>query len=181
MLCFGVYGGVATMELLQCLKDGGARTVVFVGSMGAKKLPIGTIVLPAAVVDRAGIVSLDDPNHSITHADPVAVKTMRLVLKANGIRYEEATIVSVPSVLHGVESILSFVKGRHDVAGVELELSTLYHFAKKLGIRAYALVYVYDNAQHSIIDRPESLEKVRREAYQTIQLVVKDLLRTIAA
>ena len=28
LLCFGVYGAIGTIELLQCLKDGGTKTVV---------------------------------------------------------------------------------------------------------------------------------------------------------
>ena len=61
LLCFGVYGAVATIELLQCLKDGGAKAVIFVGSIGAKTLPVGTIVLPVTVIDRAGIVFAGRP------------------------------------------------------------------------------------------------------------------------
>lgn len=177
LACFGVYGAVETLELLQCLKDGDTEAVIFVGSMYAKSLPIGTIVLPIKVIDRAGIVSLDDPKHEKTPADPAALETLRSVLEVDHIKYEEATIVSVPSVLHGVESILSFVEGRRDVTGVELELSTLFHFGKKLEIKTYALVYVSDNAKADILDRPKSLQ-VRRKAYQTVQRMALEILRS---
>jgi purine-nucleoside phosphorylase len=177
LLCFGVYGAVGTIELLQCLKDGGTKAVVFVGSIGAKSLPVGTIVLPVTVIDRAGIVLLDDTKHTKTSVSPSSLDAFRRILEANHVDFEEATIVSVPSVLHGVESILRFVEGRKDVAGVELELSTFYHFAKKLGMKAYALVYVQDNAKHGIIDRPESLQRIRREAYLSVQRMVLELLR----
>ncbi len=178
LLCFGAYGAAPTIELLRCLEDGGTKDIVFVGSMGAKNLPIGTIVLPVAVIDKAGIVSLDEPENTTIKADPRSLRVLRSVLKANRVEYAEATIVSVPSVLHGVQSIITFVAGRRDVDGVEMELSTLYHFARKFGMRVYPLVYVYDNAKHDIIHQSESVDRARSEAYQTVQRMALEVLRT---
>jgi purine-nucleoside phosphorylase len=178
LLCFGLLGAASTLELLQCLKDGGTKDVVFIGSMGAKSLPIGTIVLPIAMIDKAGIVSLDEPAKSTINANSRSLAVLRRLLRANRVEYVEATIVSVPSVFHGVKSITTFVRERREVDGVEMELSTLFHFASKLGIKAYAIVYVYDNTEHDIMHRSKSVDQARRQAYETTQRIGLEVLLT---
>jgi purine-nucleoside phosphorylase len=178
LLCFGLLGAASTIELLQCLKDGGTKDVVFVGSMGAKSLPIGTIVLPTAVIDKAGIVSLDEPARFTISADSRSLTVLRRLLRANRVQHVEATIVSVPSVFHGMQSITTFVRERPEVDGVEMELSTLYHFASKLGISAYAIVYVYDNMKHDIMHRSKLVDETRRRAFQTTQRIALKVLQT---
>jgi len=177
LLCFGLLGAASTLELLRCLKDGGTKDVVFIGSMGAKSLSIGTIVLPIAVIDKAGVVYLDEPAKSTIKANPRSLALLRRVLRANRVEYVEATIVSVPSVFHGVQSITTFVRERREVDGVEMELSTLFHFASKLGIKTYAIVYVYDNTKHDIMHRSKSVDKARRQAFQTTQRIALEVLQ----
>ena len=61
LVCFNVYGGTTTLELLHLLHDGNVRSAFFVGSMGSDSLDIGEVVVPEEVVDRAGIVLLESP------------------------------------------------------------------------------------------------------------------------
>ena len=62
-----------------------------------------------------------------------------------------------------------------------MELSTLYHFANKLGINAYAIVYVYDNTKHDIMHRSKSVDQARRRAFQTTQRIALEVLQADAS
>lgn len=65
LLVFNVYGAVMTLEVIRLLKDGGVKRVFFIGSLGGKELPVGTLVLPKKVVDKTGFVALDSPNKQV--------------------------------------------------------------------------------------------------------------------
>ncbi|MEM3390082.1 MAG: hypothetical protein QW491_11830 [Thermoproteota archaeon] len=62
LLVFNVYGAAVTLEVIRLLKDGGVKRVFFIGSLGCKELPVGTLVLPTKIVDKTGFVAADIPN-----------------------------------------------------------------------------------------------------------------------
>src|SRR6267143_4101863 len=64
VVIFGVYGAAMMLETVQLLREGGVRSIYMVGSMGARSLPVGTMVVPTSVKDKAGVVTVDDPNAS---------------------------------------------------------------------------------------------------------------------
>jgi hypothetical protein len=65
LLVFNAYGAAMTLEIIRLLKDGGVKKVFFIGSLGGKELPVGTLVLPTKVVDKTGFVAADSPNKRI--------------------------------------------------------------------------------------------------------------------
>jgi len=178
LVLFNVYGAAMMLEVLQLLKDGKAKSVFFIGSIGAKRLAIGQLVVPVEVVDRAGIVILDDNgNHAVAPASD-SLQKLTEALSERRVDYKMAKVMSVPAVLHGIESILSLSKARSDIEGHEMELSTFYHFSKKLGLEAYALVYVSDNPRHSIIDPSLSVRASRQKALREATGIAISVLAT---
>jgi len=176
MVVFNVYGGSMTLELLRLLRDGGVKRVFFVGSLGAKDLPIGSMVLPLKVVDRAGPVLVDDRSSEIVTPDEGSLARLRRALQDLGISHVEGTITSVPCVLHNLPEVKRLVEQDQAVLGVELEMSTFYYYSKKDGLENYALLYVSDNEKHSIISRAKNVREARRNALRSITNVALELL-----
>lgn len=176
MVVFNVYGGSMTLELLRLLRDGGVKRVCFVGSLGAKDLPIGRIVLPSKVIDRAGPVLADDPSSEIITPDEGSLTRLRRALQDLRISHVEGTITSVPCVLHNIPGVKRFVEQDPAILGVELEISTFYYYSKKDGLENYALLYVSDNEKHSIISRAKNVREARRNALRSITNVALELL-----
>lgn len=164
LVCFNVYGAATTLELLHLLKDGEARCVFFIGSMGSNRLEIGTIVLPDRVVDRAGIVSLDTPKNPEVRVNTVSIAGTEAVLRDRKVPFVKGKTASVPSVLHDLKRVKRFLSASKDILGVELELSTFHHFGRKLGLKTYGLLYVWDNPKHDIISGPGEVWKARMNA-----------------
>jgi len=176
LVVFNVYGGAVALEVLHVLKDGGTRAAFFIGSMYSKPLPIGALVIPVLSVDRAGLVRVDDPRRIVVKQDPVSTDEIRQALEANDVPYEQAKIVSVPCVLHDIQHVKKFIEKNGDFAGVELEVSTFCHFSRKLGLRAYALLYVSDNERYGIVSGLENVWKARRAGLRTSSKVALDVL-----
>ena len=163
-ILFGIYGAAMMLETVQCLRDGGVETIEMVGSMGARRLPVGSIVIPTSAVDRAGVVSVDDPEAAPASPDQMMLELTRKELRSRNLPFTEGKILSVPAVLHGIEHLEASLKRADDIVGHEMEASTLLHFARKHGIRAGALLYVSDNDRHSIIAGSSSVVEARRWA-----------------
>jgi len=176
VLAFNVYGGSVTLELLRLLKDGDVKRVFFVGSLGAKDLPIGTIVMPSKVIDRAGPVLVDTHPNEIVRPDNGSLARLRRALQSLGISHVEGTIASVPCVLHNIPKVKKFIEQDSTILGVELETSTFYHYSRKDGFENYALLYVSDNEQHSVISRAKNVREARRNALRSITNVALELL-----
>jgi len=176
LILFNVYGASMMLEVLHHIRDGGVKRVFFIGSMFAKKLPVGTLVLPTEALDKAGIVSIDSPGNTMPQAGRDSLRETSLSLKRHNLLFKEARIVSVPCVIHGIESIHEFVRKRDDIAGVEMELSTYFHFSRKLRLRSYALIYVSDNQRYDVISSARAVREVRRKALKYITKVAQELL-----
>ncbi len=176
LVVFNVYGGATTLEVLHLLSDGAAEVVFFIGSMYAKRLPIGTITIPVEAVDRAGIVLIDDPSLIAVRPEAACLDALREALESERIPYKEVRIASVPSVLHDIRHVREFVEGEEDIEGVEMEVSTFYHFSKRLGLKSYALLYVSDNPEYGIISRADGVRVARKRALQGLTTVTLKIL-----
>jgi purine-nucleoside phosphorylase len=161
---FNIYGASMTLEVLHLLKDGGVTKVFFIGSMFAKQMPIGTLVLPVKVIDRAGIVLVDEPARAAVGQDKSSVRRLEFVLRHFQQTYRKAKIVSVPCVLHTINRVRELVESSADIEGVEMETSTFIHFSKKLGIKSYAALYVSDNKSVDVISGAKTVRIARRKA-----------------
>lgn len=176
LLLFNVYGAAMMLEALQLLNDGGTKSVFFVGSAGAEGLGVGTIVFPTQVIDRAGVVQVDTKGDEVVAPPESESELVEKALIQKGWGFTKAKVVSVPAVMHGIDHITDFVRMGGAAEVHEMELSTFYHFAKKIGLRAYGLVYVSDNQKHSIISGGKNLLSARREAQLRITQVAQVVL-----
>ncbi len=176
LLIFNVYGAAVILETIQLLRDGGAKRVFFIGSLGGKDLPVGTLVLPTRIVDKTGFVSADNPNKQVVEPEEDSLKRLRRVLEDLGQAYVEGTIVSVPCVLHNIDHVKRFVEEEASVIGVEIETSTFLHYSQKEGLESYALLYISDNRKHDIISGAKSVQEARRKSLKTITKVAMKTL-----
>ncbi len=175
LVLFNVYGAAVTLEVLRLLQDGGTREAFFVGSMYARDLPVGTLVLPTKAIDQAGVVALDDPRETGVPASPTALDRLRKALKRANLSYEEREVVSVPSVLHDIGRVNDLLDEKGGT-GVEMEVSTFYYFARKLGLRGYALLYVSDNDTHDVISRADIVRRAKRQGMREATQVAARIL-----
>lgn len=153
------------------LKDGGVKRVFFIGSLGGKELPVGTLVLPTKIVDKTGFVAADSQNKNIVEPEKGSLKKLRRILEDLDQAYVEGTIVSVPCVLHNIGHIKKFVEENAGIVGVELETSTFLHYSRKEGLESYSLLYISDNKKHDIISGAKSVQEARRKSLKTITKV----------
>ncbi len=165
-----------TLELIHLLKDGEAKKVFFIGSMGGKDLPIGTLVVPTEVVDKAGLVMVYDPSKQIIKADRNSLKRLITVLNRLGQDHVEGKIVSVPCALHKISHVKDFIKQDVDVLGVELETSTFTFYSQKEGLENYVLLYVSDNRDYDIISQAKTVKEARKKALKTITHIALETL-----
>lgn len=172
----GTYGAAMMLETVQLLRDGGVRSMYLVGLIGAKQLPVGTVVLPTSMEDMAGVVKIDDPHARFALPSQRMFDLTRKQLEVRRIPYEEGVVASVPAVLHGIDSVIKRVKDKR-VIGQEMEGSTFLHFARKHGIEACALFYVSDNEKHSIIAGERDMVKARRRARLSVASVAVAVLQ----
>ena len=156
------------LEIVQLLKEGNAKKVFFSGSMGGKELPVGTLVLPTRILDKTGFVAIDDPHRQVVQPDETCLQKLRHALESSRTGYVEGEIVSVPCVLHNIESVKTFVEQEKGILGVECETSTYFHYAQKEKLESYALLYVSDNKKHDIISGGKDLWAARRKSLRKI-------------
>ena len=164
LVVLNVYGGSIALEVLHLLKDGGCTRVFFIGSMYAKDLPIGRLVIPTLVIDMAGPPTIDDSHKRVIKLDPIIRLRLQETLEARRMAYAERKIVSVPAVLHGIDHVLKLVAEDESIAGVEMETSTFNHFSSKLGLKGYPLLHVSDNEKYGVISRAKTVWEARRRA-----------------
>jgi len=163
LVVFGIYGAAMMLETVQLLREGGVQSIYMVGSMGARSLPVGTIVVPTAAEDKAGIVALDNPRAKQATPDRLMLNLTLRELRTRHLPFTRGLISSVPAVLHGIQHIEEHVKQAEGIIGHEMEGSTFLHFTKKHGIRAGMLLYVSDNDRHSIIAGAKGIRQARRK------------------
>ena len=176
LILFNVYGASMTLEALHLLKEGGVRKVFFIGSMFAKRIPLGTPVVPIKVVDKAGIVSIDAPKRTTVVPDKSSIKAVKLAFGRLNVRFEEAKIVSVPCVLHGIKPVTRFIEKNEGIEGVEMEASTFLHFTRKLHMSSYAVLYVSDNQRVNVISSAKIVREARGKALRNITNVALHIL-----
>lgn len=178
VIVFGIYGAAMMLETVQLLREGGAKEIFMVGSMYAKSLPVGALVVPTEIEDIAGIVLVDDASAGPARPDEYLTQSVRRELAVRRVPHSEGRISSVPAVLHGIAHVDDRVNGRQDVLGQEMEGSTFLYFTRKHGIKAGALFYVSDNKEHSIISGRKGVVEARRSALRiAARVAVAALLR----
>jgi len=177
LLVFNIYGAAMVFELIQLLKDGGARKVFFIGSLGGKDLPVGTLVLPTKVVDKTGVVAVDNQNKHVVEPQQDYLKRLREALNNLGADYVEGEIVSVPCVLHNIEHIKNFVEQETKVLGVDIETSIFYHYSQKEDFESYALLYISDNKKYDIISDAKNVQEARKKALRKITYIATEVLK----
>ena len=156
------------LEVVQLLKEGNAKKVFFLGSLGGKELPVGTLVLPTRIVDKVGIVAIDNPSKQIVQPDEYRLEEVRRALDSSGEVYVEGEIVSVPCVLHKIEHVSGFVERDDNILGMECETSTYFHYTQKETLESYGLLYVSDNRKHDVITGGKDLRNARRKSLRKI-------------
>jgi purine-nucleoside phosphorylase len=177
LLVFNVYGAALMLETLHLLREGGARKVFFIGSMGSMSCPIGTIVLPETVEDQAGIVLLDDKHSKgLVKVPAHSLAATKQALESLKVTYRMGRIVSVPCVLHEIKAIKKILQSRKDFAGHEMELSTFHYFSNRLGLHAYSLLYVSDSKTHEFTSSAQKVIESRRLARRNISKVALKVL-----
>ena len=177
VVLFGIYGAAMMLETVQLLREGGVESMFMTGSMYAKKLPVGAIVIPTEIEDRAGIVGIDNPSAVHATPDEKMLVAMREELANRKISYTEGRVSSVPAVLHGIQHVDEHIKHSTEIIGQEMEGSTFLHFTRKHGLKAAALFYVSDNDRHSIISGMKGVVEARRAALKATADVAAAVLR----
>jgi purine-nucleoside phosphorylase len=177
LLIFNVYGAAMIIEIVQLLRDGDAKRAFFVGSLGGKDLPVGTIVLPTRIVDKTGSVSADSPNKQIVEPRKDSLDRLKKVLEDLSQAHVEGAIVSVPCVLHNIGHIMKLVEKETSILGVEMETSSFLHYSQKEGLESYALLYVSDNKKFDIISGARNVQEARRRSLVTITKVAMETLK----
>jgi purine-nucleoside phosphorylase len=176
LVVFNVYGASMILEIVEVLKDGNTKKVFFIGGLGGKELPVGTLVLPTRIVDKTGFVTIDNPSKLIVQPDEYRLKRLKDALDNCGEVYVEGEIVSVPCVLHNIEHLRSFVEQEESVLGVECETSTYFHYTQKEKLESYGLLYVSDNKKHDVISGGKNLWNVRRKSLRKITRIATKVM-----
>ncbi len=177
VVVFNVYGAAVILDTLQLLKEGGCEEVFFIGSMYAKNLPVGSLVIPVRVTDMAGPPMVDDPLKRVIKLNQKALLRIKEALEKREVGYVEASIASVPAVLHGMDRLNKRVASDKSLLGVELETSTFIHFSEKLGLKGYPLLHVSDNDKYGLVSNTRTVREARRRALRESTLVALDVLR----
>jgi len=177
LLIFNVYGAAMVLEIIQLLKDGSAKKVFLIGSLGGKDLPVGTLVLPTKIIDKTGFVSVDNLSKQVVEPKEDSLKRLKEVLNNLSEDYVEGEIVSVPCALHNIEHIKNFVEQETSILGVEMETSTFYHYSQKESLENYALLYISDNKKYGLISEAKNVQEARRKSLKTITHVATETLR----
>lgn len=168
LVIFNVYGASITLEILQILKEGGVENVLFIGSMFSKNYDIGEYLLITEVIDRTGLVHVDTNGESNVMVNPVFIDQLSKFYHKQSTNFQKAKIMSVPCVLHGIESIHKELGDDDSLEGVEMELSTFYHFGQKLGLNLYSFLYVSDNPSHHMMTTNLSIRELRTERMENL-------------
>jgi purine-nucleoside phosphorylase len=176
LVVFNVYGASLVLEIVQLLKEGNAKKVFFIGSLGGKELPVGTLVLPTRIVDKTGLVAVDNPDEHVVQPKEYRLKRLRHALDDSGEVYVEGEIVSVPCVLHNIKHIRSFVEKEEGVIGVECETSTYFHYTQKEKLESYGLLYISDNKKNDIIAGGKNLRNARRKSLRKITRIATKVM-----
>ncbi|MCY3411583.1 MAG: hypothetical protein INQ03_08140 [Candidatus Heimdallarchaeota archaeon] len=177
MVIFNIFGGSLTLDMLQLMKKVGVERAIFVGLMYSKYLDVGTQVLVKDVYDRAGIMTLDSDSDLVSQKEE-RIERQRLAYEHMQIPVKYATIVSVPAVFHNIPSVMKFIENDY-IEGLELEMSTFYYFALKIGLEAYAFQVVSDNPQHSLLNREKTLRELRIEGRNLAGRVALKMIETL--
>jgi len=167
LLLFQVYGGSVTADISFVLKDGGVREIIFIGTAFgiSENLKVGDYVIPNGVQALEGLLKvIYDVDYS--YPDPEFRERIERTFTKSNESYLEGKTVSVPCTFaHPDKS-----KYDKDVVGLEMELSSIFHFSKKLGMKCAGILVVSDTKDHGLLDDRTLVDKKWVNAFKVIQL-----------
>lgn len=149
LLLFQIYGAAMMADVVHILADGNVREILFVGAVHSfdNTLDIGSIIVPDQIQALDGLVNGIE-NVEIAYPDTDSFLKVKYFLERNFIQFRVGKTVSIPGV---------FVKPQKesyhtDAIALEMESSSLFHYAKKNNIKAAAIHVVSDNANHHLYE-----------------------------
>lgn len=149
LLIFQAYGAPLVSDLSFILKDGGVREIIFIGTAFgiADYLRVGDYVIPTKVQALEGLLKvLFEVDYS--YPDSELRDKVEQSLITTEERYSTGKTVSVPCTFaHPDKS-----KYDEDVIGLEMELSSILHFSKQLGIQCAGILVISDTKDHGLLD-----------------------------
>lgn len=168
LVVFGIVSAPRVLSMINLLHDGGCRKILFLGWAGARDLDIGSFILPERVRCLDGVVNIANPRVRYSCPDKGFFKKLKGLLDKNKIEYKKGTTVSVPVLLHKISHIEKETK---KYIAEEMELSSLFYFSKKVGIKAAGLLIVSDNEKYDILKWRNRL--MARKRYDALTMAVK--------
>lgn len=174
LIVFNVYGAATMLEIIRLLEDGGVKYIGFIGSAFSKKDPVGQQLLIKTIFDQAGIALLDGVKR-IERQERLVEMQREIFVKEN-VPYSEVNLVSVPAVMHGIDSVNEFI-ARDEVDALEMELSTFFHFTQQSGIDTFAFVYVSDNPTNPVLQTDR--QQIRNDAMKLSSKLLRELIDTL--
>lgn len=166
LLIFQAYGASLISDLSFILKDGGVREIIFIGTAFgiADDLKVGDYIIPNKVQALEGVLKvLFEADYS--YPDPEFGMKIEHSFGAAGERYFHGKTVSVPCTFaHPDKS-----KYDKDVIGLEMELSSILHFSKRLGILCAGVLVISDTKDHGLLDDRTIVDKKWVNGFKVIQ------------
>ncbi len=171
-LMFNVYGPALAVDSLHVLNDGGCRELIFLGYAWCRKgnSRVGDYILPSRTYVLDGFTNILSRKTRWATADNGLWKMLEQRLKSLRQPTHTGVTISVPSVFRRPPEFKELVRRLKAIA-IELELASILHFSKKLGIQAAGLLVVSDTT-HQHLWRGES----RRGRAEALIRLVKQLV-----
>lgn len=161
LLLFQIYGAAMMADVVHILADGNVKEILFVGAVHSFdiSLEIGSVIVPDQIQALDGLVNGIE-KIEITYPDASLFLKVKDFLERNLIPFRVGKTVSIPGVF--VKPEKEFY--HKDIVALEMESSSLFHYAKKNNIKAAAIHVVSDNANHHLYED-------QKKRYDTIYLL----------
>ncbi len=156
-IIFHVYGAPLAIDIIYTLNDGGCKNVIFLGYAYSETLSIGDYFIPTKTYCFDGLTNLLQKNIKYSYPDYNLKERIMLTLKKNDILFKKGHSVSVSSLFHRTKKIRLRV-GK--INALEMELSSIYYFSKKLKIKSAGLLIISDTKEEHLYNG----KKIRSEA-----------------
>jgi len=171
LLAFNIYGSVITAEAVSCVHDKSVKNIIFIGTCGANaEVPIGSYVLPNKVRCYDGLTNLLSPKIKYVYPNKELFRKTKRILDKESPRIE--TTISVPTFFYTDKRIERIAK---KYFAVEIELSSLFYFSKKLNIKSTGILVVSDTPKtFKKMHREDLFEKREKRILHAIRLVVRE-------
>jgi purine-nucleoside phosphorylase len=149
LLLFQIYGAAMMADVVHILADGNVKEILFIGAVHSfdVTLDIGCVIVPDQIQALDGLVNGIE-KIEITYPDADSFSKVKYLLERNLIPFRVGKTVSIPAVFVKPEKEIY----HKDTIALEMESSSLFHYAKKNSIKAAAIHVVSDNANHHLYE-----------------------------